>query len=542
MRRLFLFAALLGAVAACAPAGMGKPPAGDQPGGPQVRVQATDTVRLAFVATNDIHGGLLPTTPSWARGDTIGGAAVLAGYIGEIRSRFPGATVWLDGGDVMQGTLISNLTNGRSTVEVLGAMGLDAAAIGNHEFDWGVDTMAARIEDAPFPWLSANIFEKATGERPAWARPYAWIERAGLRIAVIGASTVETPFTTMPAYAEPYEFHDIADVVNELAPRLKAEGADLVVLTTHAGAIADSTGTYHGEIVDAARRITAPLDLIVSGHTHSFVETVENGIPIVQSRANTTAVGLVTLSYDRGAGRVVDHSIRVTTTWADSTTPDPGITALVERYRADVRAVAERPIATLATTIGRGNRGDEWVMGNLIADAQRWATGAQIAVMNPGGVRAEIAAGPVSYAEVFAVQPFQNVLVRMELAGREVEALLEAAVTDRIGHVSGVRFSFDPTRPPGDRVRDAALDDGEVVVADGEAVAPDKTYTVTVNNFMAAGGDSYEMLLEVAEPMNTGLVDSDVLADYLAQAAQPVRYEPAPRITRLAPWPVPGGE
>ena len=506
---------------------------GQGAGGPE----RSGTVQVAFVATNDFHGGLLSSTPSWARGDTVGGAAVLAGYIEGTRARYPGAVVWLDGGDVMQGTLISNLTRGRTTVRVLDAMGLDAAAVGNHEFDWSVDTLRARMEDAEFAWLSANVFEKATGERPAWLQPTAWLERAGLRIAVIGASTIQTPATTMPEYAAPYEFRDIADVVNELVPGLRAEGADLVVLAVHAGAIADSSNVYYGEIVDAARRIE-DLDLIVSGHTHSFVETVENGIPIIQARAHGTAVGTVVLTYDRASRRVVDHAMEVTTTYARDVTPAPAIAALVEGYREEVREIAERPIATLAGDVLRGDRGEEWPMGNLIADAQRSATGARISVMNPGGVRAELRAGPISFADVYQVQPFQNTLVVMELTGAQVAELLEAGVADRIGHVSGVRFSYDPTLPYGDRVRDAALEDTtEPLVADGEPVHPEERYTVVVNSFLAAGGDTYGFLKDVEGATNTGIVDSDVLADYLGAAAQPVTYAAPDRITPLAPWP-----
>ncbi|MGH7563600.1 MAG: 5'-nucleotidase C-terminal domain-containing protein, partial [Gemmatimonadota bacterium] len=237
----------------------------------------SDSVRLAIVATNDFHGALEPLTPAWADGDTIGGAATLASYLGAVEGRYPEAILHLDGGDVMQGTVASNLTHGRSTVDVLELIGLDAAAIGNHEFDWGVDTLRARIGQADFPWLSANISVKATGARPEWAEPYAWVERAGLQIALIGATTVSTPEVTLPVNVEPYEFRDIATVVNELAPSLKAEGADLIVLVVHAGAVAVGEGQYEGEIVDAAGRITAPLDLIVSGHTHSEVRAEVNG-------------------------------------------------------------------------------------------------------------------------------------------------------------------------------------------------------------------------------------------------------------------------
>jgi 5'-nucleotidase len=417
-------------------------------------------------------------------------------------------------------------------------MGLDAAAIGNHEFDWTVDTLRARMAEADFPWLSANIFEKATGERPAWVKPYAWIEQAGLRIAVIGASTISTPQTTMPQTVAAYEFRDIAGVVNELAPKLREAGADLVVVTAHAGAAADSAGSYRGEIVDAARRITVPVDLIVSGHTHTHVETIENGIPIVQARSSGTALGIVVLTYDRKAKKVVDHATEVVTTYARNVAPDSAIAAIVARHREAVRLIAERPIATLAEPLRRDARGQEWPLGDFIADAMRAETGTQIAVMNPGGIRRELEAGPVTFDEVFAVQPFQNLLIRMELTGAQVERLLEAAVEDRLGQVSGVRFSFDPTRPPGDRVRDATLEgSGEAIMRDGEPLDPDGIYTVTVNNFMAAGGDEYAVLQEVSSATNTGLVDSEVLARYLTDQPQPIRYPAPERITRLAPWP-----
>ncbi len=502
----------------------------------------SDSVRLAIVATNDLHGAIEPQTPPWANGDTIGGAANLATYIASLEARYPEALLHLDGGDVMQGTVISNLTHGRSTVDVLNEMGLDAAAIGNHEFDWGVDTLLARIEQARFPWLSANIFVKATGVRPEWAEPYAWLERAGLKIAVIGASTVLTPRTTMPQNVAPFEFRDIAEVVNDLATRLEAEGADLIFLAVHAGAIARNDSTYVGEIVDAARRITAPVDLIVSGHTHTRVETVVNGIPIVQAGSSGSTLGVVTLTYDRSAGEVVDRTLELWTMRAADVEPDPEIARLVARYRSEVAEVAERPIARLVETLER-RRSEESALGDLIADAQRAAADAQIAIVNGGGIRTALPAGPVTYDDVFRVQPFQNGLIRLELTGEELRQALEGAVADRIGQVSGIRFAFDPTRPPGERVREATLEEsGEPVVRDGRAVYPECTYTVAVNSYMASGGDEYGILAEAAEATNTGLVDSDVLAEYLVNLPQPITYKVQGRIERLAPWPEGAGE
>ncbi|MDX1623470.1 MAG: 5'-nucleotidase C-terminal domain-containing protein [Gemmatimonadota bacterium] len=497
----------------------------------------SDSVRIAILATNDFHGALEPQTPAWAEGDTIGGAAVLAAWLAEAAGRYPDAALHLDGGDVMQGTVISNLTAGRSTVDVMNAMGLDAAAVGNHEFDWGVDTLRARMDQAAFPWLVANAFEKESGERPEWARPVAWLEAGGLTVAVIGAATVSTPTTTMPANVAPYAFRDIATVANEIAPTLKREGADVVILLAHAGAVADADGVHHGEIVDAARRIDAPVDLIVSGHTHTRVDAEENGIPIVQAGASGTALGVVTLTYDRSAGRVVDHTIDVWTTRAEGVDPVAAIDSLVDRWAAEVAEVAKRPIATLATPL-EDVRDRETALDDLIADAQRWATGTQVALMNGGGIRARLDAGDVTYEDVFRVQPFQNTLMRLELTAEQLRRALDHVVDDRLGAVSGIRFTFDPTRPVGDRIVDATLTDGDVaVVRDGEAVDPDATYTVTANNFMASGGSGYDALTEAVSATNTGLVDSEILAEYLDQLPQPVRYDPQGRIIRLAPWP-----
>ncbi|HET6617907.1 MAG TPA: 5'-nucleotidase C-terminal domain-containing protein, partial [Gemmatimonadota bacterium] len=494
----------------------------------------------AIIATNDFHGALEPQTPAWAEGDTIGGAATLASYIRPVEARYPGATLHLDGGDEMQGTVISNLTGGGSSIDVMNALGVDAAAIGNHEFDWGIETLQARMNQADYPFLSANIFVKATGARPSWAVPYAWLERAGLRIAVIGATTTLTPVTTLPKNVEPFEFLDISQVVNELAPRLKTEGADIIILVVHAGGIEEGHGGVQGEIADAARRITAPLDLIVSGHTHTRINTTVNGIPIVQAASSGTTVGVVVLTYDRGLGRVVDDFSELWTTRIEDVTPDSAMAARVERWRARTSEIADRPITEMAQTLIRDRRGES-ALGDLIADAQRAATKTQMAMTNAGGIRADLQAGPVSFRDVYAVQPFQNVLIRLTLTGQQVHRALEAAVTGSVGQVSGVRFTFDPTRPVGERVREAWLEDtGERLVERNRAVSPYQTYTMTVNNFMASGGDDYAPFGEALEATDTGLIDSDVFASYLETLPRPIRYGIRGRIEQLQPWPQSG--
>ncbi|HYO46315.1 MAG TPA: 5'-nucleotidase C-terminal domain-containing protein, partial [Gemmatimonadota bacterium] len=304
--------------------------------------------------------------------------------------------------------------------------------------------------------------------------------------------------------------------------------------------IEEGHGGVRGEIADAARRITAPLDLIVSGHTHTRLRTVVNGIPILQAASSGTAVGVVVLTYDRGARRVVDHHAELWTTRAADVTPDSSMAALVERWRGETAEIADRPITELAQTLIRDRRGES-ALGDLIADAQRAATGTQMAMTNAGGIRSDLEAGPVSFQDVFAVQPFQNVLIRVTLTGEQVRRVLEAAVTGSVGQVSGVRFSFDPTLPVGERVRDAWLEDtGEQLVEQGRSVNPDGTYTMTVNNFMASGGDDYGPFGEALEAINTGLIDSEVFANHLESLPRPIRYGIQNRIEQLEPWPAVG--
>jgi 5'-nucleotidase len=229
----------------------------------------------------------------------------------------------------------------------------------------------------------------------------------------------------------------------------------------------------------------------------------------------------------------VGHSIDVWTTRHAWVEPDPEIAALVEGYAADVEALAGREVARLAHPLRR-DRDDESALGDLIADAQRAATGDQIALVNGGGIRTDLDAGQVTYAEVFAVQPFQNTLVSLELTGEQLRRALEAVVEDGLGQVSGIRYRFDPTRPAGRRVVDAWFEgSGEPIIRDGAAIHPEATYSVTANNFMASGGSGYDVLAE-ATGTSTGLVDSEVLVEYLAGLPQPVEYEVQGRVERLA--------
>src|SRR5688572_6674549 len=255
---------------------------------------------LRILATNDFHGALEPRRDS--RGVSRGGAATLAAEIRRARAEChaPGrVAILLDGGDEFQGTPASNLSFGRPVVTLFNRLGRAAAALGNHEFDWGQDTLRARMREARYPILGANVTD-ATGRDIAWIPDDTVITAGRVRVGIVGIATVQTPTTTKPANVADLRFVDPIPVVNRSAKALRARGAQIVVVVAHAGAFCSQTPTpsCDGEIVDLALGLTERVDAIVSGHTHSPVTTVINGIPIVQARSHGSALGVLDVSLE----------------------------------------------------------------------------------------------------------------------------------------------------------------------------------------------------------------------------------------------------
>jgi 2',3'-cyclic-nucleotide 2'-phosphodiesterase/3'-nucleotidase len=473
-------------------------------------------VCATILSTNDTHGRLLADTYSFAGERLVGGAAVLGGYFRDARAESECPVFLVSGGDAMQGTLISNLTDGVSTIAVMNELGYDALAIGNHEFDWGIDVLRDRIEQADFPFLGANTFERGTDRHPEWTRPYAIVERGGVRIGSIGVTTESTPTTTMPANVSALEFRSIAATLDRYIPEVRDQGVDFVVAMLHAGAFCDSAGTCRGEAVAELAATQERFDYAVTGHTHSRVATVIKGAPVVQSFANSTAFAVGRL--ERGADGSLDaRLLEIQATYADEVSPHADIARLVEQYRETAAEQMERVVATLAEPLDKPTRGGGYALGRVIADAQREATGAQIALMNNGGIRRSLSAGPVTYNDLFELQPFGNTLVVLDLPGDRLIEALEHALSDSRpdAQVSGVTVLYDPGAPAGSRVREVRLPDGDVVRADG-------SYVVVANDFMSTGGSGYGALMGATSATLTGIVDLEALVRYLESRPQPV--------------------
>jgi 2',3'-cyclic-nucleotide 2'-phosphodiesterase (5'-nucleotidase family) len=378
-------------------------------------------------------------------------------------------TVRLDGGDQMQGTLESNLAMGASTVAVLNAIGLDVAAVGNHDLDWGVHTLVARQRDARYPWLAANVFDANTQTRPDWARPYAIVERGGAKIGVVGYATVSTPRTLRPEVTKPYEFRSGYAAIRDAVDAVWRERPDFVAIVAHAGGGCRPEGCA-GEMVDLARQVPRErVHLIVGGHEHAAGNGVVNSIPIVRAGANGRAVGIVDL-YRRGNG---SHSFRMAqqTVYADNVPADAAIVDLMGPYLRAADAKGQEVVAMLQEPLAASPAGDRR-LGSLIADAARLSANATIGLYNPGGVRADLPRGQVSYADLHRVLPFDNAVVRLTMKGKQLRQLVSETRSYYYANLSVDSFTL----------------------GDGTVIRPEGAYTLATSDFLADGGDGLRML------------------------------------------------
>ncbi|MDT8901913.1 bifunctional metallophosphatase/5'-nucleotidase [Anaeroselena agilis] len=459
-------------------------------------------VRIDILAVNDFHGALS------AAGKNPG-AAALAAYLKAERDKNPAGTLILSAGDMFQGTPDSNLLLGKTVVEFMNAAGFDAMTIGNHEFDWGLDVLRQRMAQAAFPVVSANIVDRSTGRRAGLVPPYVILERAGVKIAVVGFTTPDTAVTTNPRIVKNYLFADPATTVKALVPELKARGADIVVALGH---LASYPGEQPGgEAADLAAAAGGDLAAVISGHSHLRVAGKVAGVPVVQACYNGRAVAAVRIAYSAAGREVLGTAVEVKDI-PPGLAPDKRVAAIVAATQSEVAPVKGIVLGEAATALPH-DRYRLSPLGQWATDALRQAAGADIAFFNGGGLRAGLAAGPVTLGDLYAAMPFDGCLEVAEMTGAQVLAALEYGIANpRFGALqfSGLEVEYRAAAPAGQRVA--------ATLADGRALEADKTYRVAVNDFLAAGGDGYEMIKAAAHQTNTFLQLRDVLAAAVRKA------------------------
>lgn len=524
------------------------------------------TVNVQILALNDFHGNLQPPAGSSGRIGTVnaGGVAYLATHVNALRATNPN-TVFVSAGDMIGASpLISSLFHDEPSIEAFNLMGLDFNAVGNHEFDEGIYELIRMQEGgchpvdgcldgddfagADFRFLAANVTWKKNDKTVFPA--YKTKSFDGVQVAFIGMTLEGTPTIVTPSGISELDFHDEADTVNALIPELKQKGIETIVVVIHEGGF--PTGGYNecpgisGPIVDIVERTSDEVDLFITGHTHQAYNCVIDGRPVSSSASFGRVLTDIDMVIDRATGDMVSASVNnniVTRTVA----LDPFLTALVSKYQMLVAPLENRVIGSITATITRtANAAGESALGDVIADSQLAATadpafgGAVVAFMNPGGIRADLTYaasgsegdGNVTYGEAFTVQPFGNSLVTMTLTGTQIDALLEqqatagsdgAGRTLQISHT--LAYSWNASAPNGSKVDIASI------MINGVPIDPSASYRVTVNSFLADGGDGFAVLLQGTDRLG-GEVDLDALVTYFENNS-PIAPGPQNRITLI---------
>jgi len=466
-----------------------------------------------ILTTNDIHGQIEVGFDK-KRKQNQGGIETLAGIVNDFRAINPAGTVVVDGGDAWQGTLISNTTNGQSVMDTMAEVKYDAAAIGNHEFDFGRDVLINNIKSAQFPILGANIIDDKTGKRVDWTQPYVIIEKDGLKIGIIGFSTPQTTTTTKSTNIEGLSFVDPVPLAKQLSDELRAKGVDIIMVTSHLpGEQNQKSQEIMNELAALANGTgNGTLDAIVGGHSHMRVSGIVNGIPVVEAQSWLYAVGHIQLFVDKTTKKVVSSSAGLLETYTNLTTADPEVQQTVKDYKAkisvksnEVEAVVAEPLTRKSFRFnanGGVERDGASQLGNSITDAMRASEKSDIAFTNIGGIRADVDKGDLTYGKMFEVFPFGNYNVTGTMTAEQIKKALE--VSDQYSKLPAIQFSglkveWDATKPEGQRFSKITLVDGTPVYTDGK-FNTSRTFKVTTNDFMATGkGDGFTVFGEVKD-------------------------------------------
>lgn len=527
-------------------------------------------LHVKLIGINDFHGQLSGGRSVGIR--PVGGAAVLASYLKAARQDVNDRAVIVHVGDhVGASPPASALLQDEPSISFLNLLGNDycliedtldsrcnlVGTLGNHEFDEGVTELqrllhggnhvnGPYLEDpyrgANFPYVSANVVDAQSG-KPILP-PYVIKKVRGMPIAFIGAVLKTTPTIVTPTGVAGLRFLDEADSINAYMPELRAQKVRAIVVLIHQGGRQTSyqndtraDGVVSGEIVDIVSRLDDEVDVVMSGHAHAFTNAILRNhggkeILVAQAFSASTAYADIDIEIDPATRDIVKKSARIVTTYGDAgpgLMPDPEVAALVAQAEQKVAPLVNRVIGAAQTDITRTqNSAGESALGNLIADAQRAAMQTDFAFMNPGGIRADLGAGPVTWGALFTVQPFGNSLVKMELTGQQIYALLNQQWLNqpypRILQVSGLSYTWDNARPIGDRIVE--------VRKDGVPIDLAQRYTVTANSFIAAGGDNFTVFNQGVNRVG-GPLDLDALIACIVSLPQPFSAMPEGRITRI---------
>jgi 5'-nucleotidase len=491
---------------------------------------APDEPRVVHVlALSDFHGALDATPVS---GSDVGGAAFLAAHV---KKRSTPDSVFVAAGDLVGASpLASGYFHDESAVDALGAAGLALSGVGNHEFDEGSAELlrlqnggchpvdgcrgGAAFTGAKFKFLAANVRDRASGK--TLFPPYEVRAFGPARVAFVGMTLQATPQTTIASMVKDLDFAEEVGTVDALLPELRAQNVTAVVVLLHQGSRqsggADECAQLSGPIADLARRMPVEVRAIVSGHSHVAYNCLLSNKVVTNSGAKGLMLTDIELRFDRASGAFQGASAKNVTVSHD-VAPDPAVQAIVDRYEGVVAPIASQVVGTLAEPIGRaGTAAGESALGDLVADSMLAAGGGDVAFMNNGGIRADLPAGAITYAQAYEALPFGNALTTVTMTGAELLAYVESNLPLAL-FCAGMTYAWSPAAPAGSRVAAANVTVG------GAPLALGASYRVTLNALLL------DELASPKSPTNAGL-DLDAFTAYL-KAKSPVSAPPLNRIT-----------
>ena len=500
-------------------------------------------ISLQILAINDFHGHIATTSENY--GGT-GRADYLAAHI-RAAEKDVEHSIMVSAGDLIGASpLISALFHDEPTIEAMNLAGLDINAVGNHEFDEGTaellrmqaggshpqdgDLDGDPFAGADFEFLAANVVDDQTGA--TIFPPYTVRDFDGVDVAFIGMTLEGTPSIVTPSGIEGLTFKDEAETVNDLVPELQSQGIEAIVILLHEGGFTagskDGCGPgLVGPIAQIVPQLDDAVDLVIAGHTNAAFICEIDGKWVTMAETAGRLITDIDVTLDRQTKDMTIEAINNIPNSQAGVTPADDVAALIEKYGTLTAPLANQVVGAISSDLTRdGNLAGESPLGDIIADAHLATTAAPgygeavVAFTNPGGIRADLnfsSSGPeedgeVTFAELFAVQPFGNSLITMSLTGEQIDTLLEQQWLDqrfpRILQVSeGFSYRWNPLALNGERV------DLETITIKGEPIDPDQFYRVTVNSFLAAGGDNFTILTEGTERLG-GDLDLDALVTY----------------------------
>lgn len=524
------------------------------PGNARPADRSANTIDLTLFAINDLHGNLQSDHPTpyvvddHGHGIPTGGFAYLSAVLRQRQAQV-GENMVVAAGDLIGASpLNAALLRDEPVIEAMNRLGLQASALGNHEFDGGLEELQRKMRPdcqrqtcalpdfsgTRFKYLSANIFDERSGK--PWVAPYTIVQKGGLKIGLIGATTRDTPNIVLKGRVDGLRFDDEADAINRYVPEMKAAGVDAIVVLIHEGGDGVSAANdpsyacegLKGPIIGIVKRLDPFIKVVVSGHSHQAYTCKIGDTLVTQARSYGSLMTEIHMRFASDTHRVVSTDAFNYTIDQNQWRPDPEAQTWVERINQLTADVRNRPVTRLDNALLRKlsrEQGDS-LLGRVIADAMlayaRRSGPADVAFINDGGIRSNLpnttatGAVDVTYADLVAVQPFGNRLVRLTMTGRQLLALLQDqwgadGQVQILAASAGLSYRWRQNGSPEERLRDVRLN--------GQVIEPARDYTIIVNDFMSKGGDKLMAFTEGRNPSMLGK-DVEALEWYLHENAQ----------------------